>query len=325
MRRREFIAGIAGVAAWPRAAPAQQTSYVMGYLRTGSPNTNPRDDAAFLRGLKEAGYIEGENLRIERGWAEGQYDRLPELAADLVARHVAVIAAFGNVAARAAKATTATIPIVFVTGDDPVAVGLVPNLNQPGGNVTGVSMNAGTLPTKRLELLHELIPTVQTIAMLINPRNANSKLDTAIVQQASKSLGLQIEPILHANSERDFEAVFTNLAQTRARALLIGPDAVFSGGMSKLAALALRQGMASIYSSREYAESGGLMSYGSSRTEAYRQVGFYTGRVLKGDMPADLPVLQPTKFELVINLKTAKTLGMDVPLLLQQRADEVIE
>jgi putative ABC transport system substrate-binding protein len=186
-------------------------------------------------------------------------------------------------------------------------------------------MNAGTLPTKRLELLHEIIPTVQAIAMLINPRNANSQLDTEVVQQAAKSLGLQIDPILHANSERDFEAVFTTLAQTRARALLISPDAVFSGGMSKLAALALRQGMASIYSSREYAESGGLMSYGSSRTEAYRQVGFYTGRVLKGDMPADLPVLQPTKFELVINLKTAKTLGMDMPLLLQQRADGVIE
>ena len=303
----------------------QQTSYLIGYLRTGSPNTNPRDDAAFLQGLKEAGYVEGENLRIERGWAEGQYDRLPGLVADLVSRHVAVIAAFGNVAARVAKATTATIPIVFVTGDDPVAVGLVPNLNRPGGNVTGISMNAGTLPTKRVELLHELIPTVQTIAMLINPRNANSKLDTAIVQQAAKSLGLQTEPILHANSERDFEAVFTNLAHTRARGLLISPDAVFSGGMSKLAALALRQGMASIYSSREYAESGGLMSYGSSRTEAYRQVGFYTGRVLKGDMPADLPVLQPTKFELVINLKTAKAFGMDVPLLLQQRADEVIE
>jgi putative ABC transport system substrate-binding protein len=298
---------------------------VIGYLRTGSQNTNPRDDAAFLQGLKEAGYIEGENLRIERAWAEGQYERLPALAADLVARHVAVIAAFGNVAARAAKAATASIPIVFVTGDDPVAVGLVPNLNQPGGNVTGVSMNAGTLPTKRLELLHEIIPTVQAIAMLINPRNANFKLDTAVVQHAAKSLGLQIEPVLNANSERDFDAVFTNLAQTRARALLINPDAVFSGRMDKLAALALRQGMASIYSSREYAESSGLMSYGSSRTDAYRQVGVYTGRVLKGDRPANLPVLQPTKFELVINLKTAKTLGIDVPLLLQQRADEVIE
>src|ERR1051326_2749837 len=264
MNRREFIAGIAGVGAWSHAAPAQQTSYVIGYLRTGSANTNPRDDAAFLRGLKEAGYIQGENLRIERGWAEGQYDLLPALAADLVARRVAVIAAFGNVAARAAKATTATIPIVFVTGDDPVAVGLVPSLNQPGGNVTGVSMNAGTLPTKRLELLHEIIPKVQAIAMLINPRNANSKLDTAAVQQAAKSRGLRIEPLLHANSERDFEAVFTNLAHIRARGLLISPDAVFSGGMSKLAALAVRQGMASIYSSREYVESGGLMSYGSS-------------------------------------------------------------
>ncbi len=236
-----------------------------------------------------------------------------------------MIAAFGNVAARTAKATTATIPIVFVTGDDPIAVGLVPSLNQPGGNVTGISMNAGTLPTKRLELLHDLLPATQTIAMLVNPRNANAGLDAADVQNAGQKLGLQINPIVHAVSSDDFESVFANLAQMQVRGILISPDAVFSGNFKKLSALALHHRIVSVYNSREFAEAGGLASYGSSRTEAYRQVGRYSGRVLKGEKPADLPVQQPTKFELVINLQSAKALDLTVPPTLLARADEVIE
>lgn len=325
MKRREFITLLGGAAAWPVAAKAQQSPPVLGYLRTGSSDTNRSEDAAFREGLKKAGYVEGENLSIEVRWAGDQYDLLPTLAADLISRRVAAIAAFGNVAARIAKAATASVPIIFVTGDDPVAVGLVPSLNRPAGNVTGVSMNAGTLPTKRLELLHELVPTAQSIAMLVNPSNANFKLDTADVQQGASTLGLRIEPIVHATGERDFERVFATLVQMQARAILINPDAVFSSGRNKLADLALRHRMPSIYNSREYAEAGGLASYGSSRLEAYRQGGIYAGRVLNGEKPADLPVVQPTKFEFVINLKTARALGVTVPSTLLARADEVIE
>ena len=300
-------------ATWPVVTRAQQSkSSVIGFLHSGAAISSSGDEAAFRQGLREAGY-EGQNLRIEFRWAEGQYDRLTALAADLVRQQVAVIAAFGNVAARAAKTATATVPIVFTTGDDPVAIGLVSSLNEPSGNVTGVTLNAGTLPTKRLELLHELVPAASVFAMLVNPTNANSGSDTADVQLAARGLGLQIVPVLKAESGREFESVFATLVRAQAKGLLISPDALFSNGRNQLAALADRYAMPTIYNNREYAEAGGLMSYGSSRTDSYRQAGVYAGRILKGERPADLPVMQPTKFELVINLKTANALGLAVP------------
>jgi putative ABC transport system substrate-binding protein len=326
MQRREFITLVGGAAAaWPLGARAQQPKMaVIGFLHSGAAVSSSGDEAAFRQGLKEAGY-EGQNLRIEFRWAEGEYDRLTALAADLVRQQVAVIAAFGNVAARAAKTATATVPIIFTTGDDPVAAGLVFSLRQPSGNVTGVTLNAGTLPTKRLELLHELVPAASVFAMLVNPTNANSGSDTAAVQLAARGLGLQIAPVLKADSAREFESVFATLVQVQAKGLLISPDALFSNGRNQIAALAERHAMPTIYNNREYAEAGGLMSYGSSRTDSYRQAGIYVGKILKGAAPADLPVMQPTKFELVINLKTAKALGLTVPPTMLTRADEVIE
>ena len=325
MRRREFITLLGGAAALPVVARAQQPKMkVIGFLHSGTAISSSGDESAFRQGLKEAGY-EGQNLRIEFRWAEGKYDRLAALAADLVGRQVAVIAAFGNVAARAAKTATATVPIVFTTGDDPVAVGLVSSLRAPSGNVTGVTLNAGTLPTKRLELLHELVSTASVFAMLVNPTNANSGSDTAAVQSAARGLGLQIAPVLKAESAREFESVFATLVQVQAKGLLISPDALFSNGRNQLAALAERYAIPTIYNNREYAEAGGLMGYGSSRTDSYRQAGIYVGKILKGTKTTDLPVVQPTKFELVINLKTAKALGLTVPPTLLTRADEVIE
>ena len=325
MRRREFITLLGGAAVWPIAVRAQQpTMAVVGFLHSGAAISSSRDEAAFRQGLKEAGY-ERQNLGIEFRWAEGQYDRLAALAADLVGRQVGVIAAFGNVAARAAKMATATVPIVFTTGDDPVAVGLVSSLSAPSANVTGVTLNAGRLPTKRLELLHELVPTASVFAMLVNPTNANSGSDTAAVQLAARALGLQITPVLKAESADEFESVFATLVQVQAKGLLISPDALFSNGRNQLAALAVRHSMPTIYNNREYAEAGGLIGYGSSRTDSYRQAGIYVGKILKGAKPTELPVVQPTKFELVINLKAAKALGLTVPPMLLTSADEVIE
>ena len=326
MRRREFITLVGGATAmWPLAARTQQPKMpVIGFLHSGAAISSSGDEAAFRQGLKEAGY-EGQNLRIEFRWAEGQYDRLTALATDLVRQQVDVIAAFGNVAARAAKAATTTVPIVFETGDDPIAIGLVSNLNQASGNVTGVTQTAGALPTKRLELLHELVPAASVFAMLVNPTNANSGSDIAVVQLAARGLGLQIAPILKAESERDFEIVFTTLVQVQAKGLLINNDALFSNGRSKLAVLAIRHAMPTIYGNRDYPKAGGLMSYGSNRTDSYRQAGIYAARILKGEKPADLPIQQPTKFELVINLKTAKALGLEIQPMLVTRADEVIE
>jgi putative ABC transport system substrate-binding protein len=284
-----------------------------------------RQAVAFREGLQEAGYYEGQNVAIQYRWAENQTDRLPALVADLVRRQVTVIATTSIPATLAAKAATTTIPIVFQTGFDPVETGLVATLNRPGGNLTGVSTLAVELEPKRLELLHEVVPTATIISVLLNPTNspiAESQLNN--LQAAARTLGLQLQ-VLHASNERDFEPVFARLGQLRIGALAIGADAFFNSRSGQLAALALRHAVPTIYQFREFAVAGGLMSYGGSLTDAHRLVGVYTGRILKGEKPADLPVQQSTKVELIINLKTAKALGLDVPPMLLSRADEVIE
>jgi putative ABC transport system substrate-binding protein len=323
MKRREFITLLSGAAVgWPLAARAQQPAMpVVGFLNSGSPELDAHLVRAFRRGLGESGYVESQNMAIEYHWADNQVDRLPALAADLVRRQVTVIAATGGVAsALAAKAATTAIPIVFYTGSDPVASGLVASLSRPGGNLTGVTTLGAELGSKRLELLHELVPTATLIAVLVNPINSNAET----LQAAALALGLQIH-FLPARTERDLDTVFATLAQLRAGGLVIGPDGVFISRSQQLAALALRHGVPSIFQFREFAAAGGLMSYGGSNTDQYHQVGVYTGRILKGEKPADLPVQQSTKVELIINLKTAKALGLTVPQSLLARADEVIE
>jgi putative ABC transport system substrate-binding protein len=279
--------------------------------------------AAFHQGLKEAGYVEGHNVTIEYRFAEGQNDRLPAMAAELVRRQVAVIAANGP-AVVAAKAATTTIPIVFSVGLDPVELGLVASLNQPGGNVTGVTALFDEVGPKRLELLHELVPAATIIALLLNPTYPSAEKQSTDLQAAARTIGLQLH-VLHATSEREFDTVFATLAQMRASALVIGNDPFFNSRSEQLAALSVRHVMPTIFQNREFAAAGGLMSYGTNLAETYRQVGIYTGRILRGEKPADMPVQQPTKFELIINLKTAKALGIAVPLPLTGRADEVIE
>jgi putative ABC transport system substrate-binding protein len=327
MRRREFIALLGSAATWPFVAHAQQPAMpVIGFLSSTSPDLYADRLSAFRHGLKEAGYVEGQNVEIEYRWAEGQNDRLPVLAAELVHRQVTVIAAAGGtVSALAAKAATATIPIVFGVAADPVEIGLVASLNRPGGNLTGVTNLNIEVGPKRLELAHALVPTATIIALLVNPTSPTlAETYSRDLQAAASTLGLQLH-VLHASTERDFDTVFTTLVQLRAGALVIGPDTFFYARSEKLAALTVRHAIPTIFTSREFAAAGGLISYGSSSTEFYRLVGIYAGRILKGEKPGDLPVQQSTKVELIINLKTAKALGLTVPLTMLGRADEVIE
>jgi ABC-type uncharacterized transport system substrate-binding protein len=325
MRRREFITLLGGATAWPFAARAQQSPMpVIGFLNSGSPGPFASRVTAFRRGLNEIGFDEGRNVAIEYRWAEGHYDRLPQLAADLVHRQVAVIAATGGgLSAAAAKAATSTIPIVFASGADPVQEGLVASLNRPGGNVTGVFVLL-SLEGKRLGLLREMVPTATLIAVLLNP--ANPSLDTRLndIQEAARSVGQQLH-ILYASSEHEIDAAFATAAQLPARAMLVGADAVFSTWRDQLIALAARYAIPAMFELREFAADGGLMSYGASLSDAYHLVGLTTGQILKGAKPADVPVQQSTKFEFVINLKTAKVLGLTIPPTLLARADEVVE
>jgi putative ABC transport system substrate-binding protein len=326
MRRREFITLLGGgAAAWPLAARAQQPSLpVIGFLNSGSSTEREPFVATFRQGLKETGYVEGQNVRIEYRWAEGHYDRLPALAADLVRQHVSVfVSAGGSTTALAAKAATATIPIVFGGGGDPVQLGLVASLNRPGGNMTGVYILDAT-EAKRLGLLRELVPTAAVIAVLLNPSNVTFQAKVNDVEQGARTVGQQIR-ILKASNDREIETAFTSLLQLRAGALAVAPDPFFSDQRDQLVALAARYGVPTIYSGRDFVNAGGLISYGISAGETYRQLGVYTGRILKGEKAADLPVVQSTKFEFLINLKTAKALGLQVPPGLSASADEVIE
>jgi putative tryptophan/tyrosine transport system substrate-binding protein len=325
MRRRDFITLLGGAAtAWPIAAKAQQPAMpVIGFLNGGSASRWAHLVAAYRKGLNEAGYAD-QNVSIEYRWAEGQYDRLPTLMADLVQRRVTVICAGGGEpAALAAKAATSTIPIVFTVDGDPVKSGLVPNLNRPGGNVTGQMSFAGALGSKRLGLLLELVRT-NLVALLVNPNFPASSSELTVVKAAAEVRGQQLL-VLSASTEREIDTAFDTIRQQQAGALFLGADVFFASRRDLIVGLASRYAMPSIYVQREFAEAGGLASYGISFPDQYRQLGTYTGRILKGEKPADLPVLQPTKFELVINLKTAKALGLDVPLHIQQLADEVIE
>ncbi len=326
MKRRELMILLGGaVITWPFAGRAQQKAMpVIGSLSSRSLGDSAPFVASFYQGLSETGYIEGQNLAIEFRWAEGHYDRLPALAAELVRRKVDVIAAQAIPAARAAKNATSTIPIVFELGTDPVGDGLVASLARPGGNLTGVTfMNVELMP-KRLELLSELVPRAGVIALLVDPNNANAERVMQVAQEAARAKGVQLL-MLKAGSESDIDAAFASLVQLHAGALLVGPDPFFNSRREQLVALASRHAVPAIYEWREFAVSGGLISYGSSFAAIYRQLGIYAGKILKGAKPADLPVEQPTRFELVINLKTAKALGLTVPQAILARADEVIE
>jgi len=328
MRRRNFIAGLASTtAALPLSARAQQPAMpVIGFLNSASPESFAPQLAGFRQGLNEVGYIEGQNVAIEFRWAKSQYDRLPGLATDLVRRQVAIIVATGgSVSAIAAKSMTTTIPIVFTSGGDPVQLGLVASLNRPGGNVTGVNLFTSTLAAKRLELLHELVPTAKVIAMLVNPANPNSEPDTRAVQAAGPAIGVQIV-VLKASNGAEIGKAFDALSQYKVDAILVGADPLFdNSGRDQMIVLTARHAIPAIYDWRDVTVAGGLVSYGSNLAEGYRLAGIYAGRILKGAKPADLPVQQPSKFEFVINLKTAKALGLTIPNQMQLLADEVIE
>ena len=326
MKRRELLVLLGGVAIWPPAARAQQKAMpVIGYLSGGSPDPNAPNVAAFRQGLSETGYVEGQNATIEYRWAEGRYDRLPALAADLVDGKVNVIAGLGgNPVLLAAKSATSTIPIVFTSGVDPVATGLVASLARPGGNLTGFSIITVELMAKRLELLSELIPQARVIALLVDPNNAGTEQIIRDVQEAARAKGVQLV-IVKATTEGEIDAAFAILVQLHAGGLVVGADPFFSGRREQLVALAARYVVPVIYTFREFAVAGGLVSYGTSLTAINHQAGVYVGKILNGEKPADLPIQQPTVFELVINMKTAKALGLAVPQSLLARADEVIE
>jgi putative ABC transport system substrate-binding protein len=325
MRRRDFITLLGGAAACPLAARAQQAALpVVGWLNSGWSDQHVDRLRGFRQGLGEAGFVEGRNVAIEYRWAQDQYDRLPGLAADLVRRRVGLIAANSPIVAQAARGATATIPIVFNIGSDPVTEGLVASLNHPGGNATGIAYLAVELGPKLLELLHEVVP-VPSVALLVNPNNPTlAEPTTKDLQVAARRLGLDLH-VLYASSENDFDVAFTQLGQLNAGALVIGPDPIFSTRLAQLAALTLRHGVPAIYLDRVFADAGGLMTYGPNIPEMWRKVGTYAGRILKGEKPADLPVELPTKFDFVINLRTARALGLTIAPIFQTTADEIIE
>jgi putative ABC transport system substrate-binding protein len=327
MRRREFTSLLAGAAAWPLAAHAQQPAMpVIGFLDSRSPDALTDRLRGFRQGLKDTGYVDGENVTIVYSWAEGQFDRLAVLAAELVRRQVAVIATSGGAApALAAKAATTTIPIVFTSAEDPVRRGLVASLARPGGNATGINFYSGELTGKQLQLLREMVPAAVHVGVLVNPVYAtNAETTLRDVEPAARAIGFQIQ-VLNASSSREIDAAFATFVRERVEALFVGGDPFFNSRRLQLSLLAMRHAVPATYSGREYAEVGGLMSYGSDITDAYRQMGVYAGRILKGAKPADLPVVQSSKFELVINAQTARMLSLEVPATLLARADEVIE
>jgi ABC-type uncharacterized transport system substrate-binding protein len=326
MKRREFIMLLGGAAAWPIAARAQQPAMpVVGFLNAQSADSLTHAVAAFRQGLNETGYAEGRNVAIEWRWAEGQGDRLPALAADLVQRQVAVIASTGgDPSVLAAKRATTTLPIVFTMGGDPVALGVVASLNRPGGNITGITQITVLLDPKRLEVLHELMPGITLVAVLRNPNNANAQTQVQALQAAARTLGIELR-FVSAATEYEIDAAFATLAEMRIGALVVASDPFFNGRRQQIVAQATRLAVPAIFHQREFALDGGLMSYGTSVPDMYRQAGIYTGRILRGEKPADLPVQQSSKVEFVVNLKTAKTLGLSFPLPLIGRADEVIE
>jgi putative ABC transport system substrate-binding protein len=324
LKRRQFITLLGGAAAWPLSVRAQQPAMpVIGFLNSASPGGYVPMVAAFRQGLKDAGYVEGQNVAVEYRWAEGQYDRVPVIALELVDRRVAVLVA-NTPGVLAVKTAIMTTPIVFTTASDPVQIGLVASMSRPGGNVTGATTLGFELASKRLELAHELVPSASIIAALINPANNAVETQVRDLQAAARTLGLQLR-VVHASSERDFDTVLANLAQLRPGALVISSDGFFISRSEQLATLSVRHALPAIFQERAFVAAGGLMSYGGNLPETYRQAGIYTGRILKGEKPADLPVVQPTRFDLMINLKTARALGLEVPPTLLARADEVIE